>query len=108
MKKCSRCGSEYDKNDVNFLFADVNRVPVDMCEECLERAYDDGEEGLFFDTCEECGKDFDVISEKSIYDSNVPWEDGVGFEGWGRVLCAACALEERQKLIDDPEEFNEN
>ena len=45
MAICSRC--EYDKEEVNLVFADVNRVPIDMCQECLERAYDDCEDGLF-------------------------------------------------------------
>ena len=98
MSICSRCGCEYEKEDVVLLHADVNRVPIDMCEECLEKAYEMQEDGLFYDTCEECGKDFDVMEEKAKYLSQIPWCDGLGFEYFDKILCADCALNERDNI----------
>lgn len=99
--KCVRCGEEYEKDEVCITFADINRVPMNMCEECLDKAYEDGEPNLFYDTCEDCGKDFDVIEEDMKYSENVPWEDGLDRNDYGRILCAACALEAREHIEDD-------
>ena len=46
------------------------------------------------------------MAEKSFYDSQASLEDGVGFEGLGRVLCGECALKERAEMLDDPEKYS--
>lgn len=106
MAICSRCNCEYDEDDLNlFGGADIDRIPEEMCLSCLESAYDSCEEGLFYDTCEECGKDFDVMVEKSLYESMTN-DDGVGYGGWGRILCAECSIDELNDCLDDPEGYS--
>lgn len=104
MAICTRCGEEYKKDEVSLLHADVSRVPVDICEQCLEDAYYSGEEGLFYDTCEECGKDFDVMDEKTRYMEFIRGDEGVTFEDFDKILCADCAIEELAKMFRDDED----
>lgn len=108
MAICSRCGCEYDEDDINMIHADVSRIPVDMCQDCLDDAYDDGEYGLFYDTCERCGKSFDVMEEKDDYDSSISGgANGIEFDSFDQILCADCALVERENILhedDDDEE----
>lgn len=104
MAKCSRCGCDYDKDDVFLTHADVSRIPVDMCQDCLDDAYSSGETGLFYDTCERCSKSFDVFEEKSEYDS---WlSDGAykrSFDDFEEILCSDCAIAEMERLNQEGE-----
>lgn len=109
MAKCIRCGCEYDKEDVVLLHADVSRVPVDMCQDCLDETYDMGETGLFYDTCERCGKSYDVFEEKDTYDNQWIGAGKRAFDDFDEVLCSDCAIQEMERLnSEDKDELGFN
>ena len=108
MAKCSRCGCKFDKEDLDlFGGCDLNMIPEEMCLKCLEKAYEEGESGLFFDTCEECGKVFEVFEEESFYNSIIEGDDGVGFGNYERILCGECTLVEREEVAGDQANYSD-
>lgn len=93
MTKCKWCGKEYDKNDEDFFFSygtySYDSLKIDLCAECAMEAVDMKADGVFEETCEECGVTFDPMENDCIsndwYLADV-WDDS------GEILCVNCAI----------------
>lgn len=112
MKTCERCGKEFDEDDylnesdfndeVGSLLSYRNVRPC-LCGSCAAQAIVDEEEGIYFETCEECGCEFDYIEEKSKLYFSDGWNEGNLLDFWNesnRITCADCAM----KLAEEREE----
>lgn len=105
MQICDRCGKEYDPdydegefmND-NWLLSYSN-VQGNLCSDCATAAIEDKEDGIYFETCECCGKHFDLILEENVFDSNFPWFNGTSLRDYwqGGIICADCAIEKSKQ-----------
>lgn len=109
MKICERCGKKFDLEgqwlDLDCPEDLYEKMPITLCANCANEAYNDEEDGLFFETCEKCGKEFDYFIDKSNFDMyntdigislNDCWEKG--------ILCSECALEEVDHLSHHEED----
>lgn len=101
MPKCDRCGRRFDRVESDYQF--VNEYPGlsfdnlngELCFDCACRAMEAEESGIFFETCEECGKQFDFIEDRaSLANDNPAYLDAELQFVWNKMhktLCADCA-----------------
>ena len=115
MKKCERCGKLYDEETDKLVFNDewppfkYDNIRPTLCLECIEEAYDDDEEGVYFDTCELCGQEFDYGRDN--YDILVNRRVRELFPVWkevGKVVCGDCVgkMIDEKKLQYDNDVYN--
>lgn len=103
MAVCARCGKEYDPSDAELEFYDeifglnYDNFSVCLCGACAIEAIRDGEDGVYYETCEQCGNKFDLAVAKMQYNDRHPWFNGTDLPDIWRsadsILCADCALE---------------
>ena len=113
MDTCSRCGKEFDSYDArDFFESETFKLSYDnfnccLCGDCAVEVIEDKEEGLYYESCEKCGKTFDLIRDESEYESHYSSYNGTDLiDCWGeynQVLCAECALE-----LDEESYYDEN
>lgn len=100
MSRCEWCGKEYDRDEAERIFSSetfclsYSNIRKDLCGECAVEAIENEVDGVYFETCEECGKEFDPIEESSEFDSNFGWANGTSLRDYwdDKILCAECAL----------------
>lgn len=99
MAKCEYCGAKFDPDEAEDIFESEHpyllyeNIAKCLCGECASKAIEDEEDGVYFETCEECGDRFDYILENAKFYS---WTgesllDATG----GNILCASCAEAKR-------------
>lgn len=106
MKKCEWCGKKFDLQDAEDEFMSgtfalsYENVRKCLCGECAIQAIEDEVDGVYYEVCEECGKEFDLIEESSEFDSNFSWANGTTLRDyWGdKIRCCDCAL---KKIEED-------
>lgn len=97
---CEWCGKEFDLEEAadefdcempNLIYENVKKC---LCGKCAIDAIRDEVDGVYFETCEECGMQFDYIEAESEFSSNFSWENGTTLtDYWNSgVLCCNCAL----------------
>lgn len=111
MKKCSRCGKKFDPEEVSMYLFDgdttlYDRLRSPLCDECANEAWNDQEEGIFFDTCDKCGKEFDVFEDEFRYNRERT-DTGLGFRDLVDILCCDCALDAADHFYDNVEDNDE-
>ena len=100
MPKCEWCGKRYDREEADSIFSmetyclSYSNVRKNLCGECAVQAIQDEVDGVYFETCERCGKEFDLIEESSEFDSNFSEANGTSLRDYWEdgVLCGECAL----------------
>ncbi len=108
MKMCKRCGDSFKKKEAEIVFSEAiislsykENVKKCICGECAVQAFEDEDDGIFFETCNECGKYFDVMEEKGkFYD----YTDDINlFDVWFMhgESCAECAIDAWEEEIAD-------
>lgn len=102
MAICECCGKEFNTEDAKDYFEEEFLLSYDnlrkcLCGECAVQAINDMEEDVYFETCEDCGKTFDLIKEESEFDSHFSSYNGIGLRDvwmqYGPVLCSECAID---------------
>lgn len=114
MAICEWCNKEFDPDEAEEYFNSeagiliYQNIRKCLCGDCAVEAINDEVEGVYYETCENCGKVFDVfedmheLSEEgiSLYDC---WDD--------EILCADCARDYVDNLdcdIDGYDDDNDN
>lgn len=97
---CDYCHKEIDDPDweegtliEEYCHLQYYTMRKHLCGECAIHAFEDKVDGIFFDRCEECGKEFDVVDEYCQYENQT--EDSIfsNWEHFDKILCADCAYE---------------
>lgn len=104
MAKCKWCGKRFDREEAEeeFNLEYVGTVlnytcfrPV-LCFECACEAIEEEVDGVYFETCQECGAEFDYIDEKSKFENRFPSYSGTTLTDYwdvaNKYLCADCAM----------------
>lgn len=100
MAKCKWCGKRFDPDDAEDIFVRsvsglaYSNFKVALCGDCAVQAIEDKADGIYFETCEECGKTFDLFEEESEFNDHFPWYNGTELrDHWDpKILCAECAI----------------
>ena len=100
MNKCEWCDILFDPIEADEYFdsetfsLSYNNIQKCLCGECAVKVIEDKVDGIYFETCEKCGKTFDLIEDESTFDSNFSWCNGTSLRDyWDKqILCAECAL----------------
>lgn len=110
MAKCEWCGKEFDESYAEMVFssetmleyANLNKC---LCDKCAVQAIEDQVDGVYFETCESCGKRFDLFEDSSRFSSIDSNSGGMDLRDWwisqGQILCCDCAEEAVEKLKED-------
>lgn len=113
--KCCSCGKsfnpttakEYFNDTTDYWMYDYNKFKQWYCPECANEMIEDKAEDFYYETCEGCGKQFDVMMDAIEFEGDLRVEadeDDIGsyeeavYE-YG-ILCRDCML---QTFVDDKE-----
>ena len=114
MAICEKCGTEFDLDEAEYEFSlestlEYEKFKPCLCVDCAVSAIEDKEEDVYFETCEECGREFDLIEEEAKFEDDARYEcnvDEASLRDWWKekYLCSDCAL---KLLADDLEEYHD-
>lgn len=81
------------------------KMPITLCPNCANEAFDDGEDGLFFETCGKCGKQFDYFEDRGHFNT-YNTDSGISLSDcWvSDILCSECALDIVDNLFHHEED----
>lgn len=106
MPICEWCGKEFDLDDASDEFESethllsYQNLKKCLCGECSVQVIEDKVDGIYYETCEKCGKHFDLITEETEFERNFNWYDSLSLRDFWEdgILCSDCAYEvfERQ------------
>lgn len=106
MTVCDHCRKKFDKYKAEEYFSTECLLSYDnfkksLCGECAVRAIEDGENDVYYEHCEKCGKEFDLAENESRFDDHFPYYNGTRLRDYwdNKILCAECALD----LLDNME-----
>ena len=96
-KYCEDCGKRIDDFDEeDYIFSNEHGLlnygnfKKCLCGECACKAIDNEEEGVYFEVCDKCGKEFDYV--KDSFDFSLETDGSSLIDQWdGDPLCAECA-----------------
>lgn len=99
MPKCDWCGTKFNKSEATEIFESeyafyaYNNFHKCLCGPCAIQAIAEEVSGVYYETCEECGKTFDYIEDSAEFENQV---DGtVLIDYWNpHILCCECAMKE--------------
>jgi len=114
MPKCEWCGKSFVLSEAEDDFGmemgilNYNNIQKCLCGACAIEAIEQEIDGVYFETCEKCGKTFDLILDKSEYSNHFSWDNGTSlYDQWDdQILCAECAIEAYEAGVD--EEYDED
>ena len=97
MHVCEWCGESFDASDAYEEFDDeypcysYDNFTKSLCGKCAIQAMADRSDGIYFETCEQCGNSFDFAVEETTFSNYV---NGISLiDCWrDRILCTDCAL----------------
>lgn len=100
MRKCEFCGEEFDVIDTQNAFDYITelsylKVKPDLCFSCAVEAVDFKMKGVYFETCDCCGKKFDRFEDEERFENaEATFEDKTLEDYWRPLtLCCDCVLE---------------
>ena len=102
MAVCEWCGAEFDRDDAETMFSIETSLNYDnfricLCGDCAVEAIEDQVDGVYFETCESCGKVFDLFEDSLAFSNQFPDYNGTDLrDHWdeeGKILCCDCALD---------------
>lgn len=113
-KECEYCHKEFDYDEDMEEFeteCSTSREGLrkTLCASCAIEAFENGEDGVYFETCEICGKTFDYALADSEFNENMSPENGTCLRDYwsDHIRCAECALDavqdEYNRLEDESE-----
>lgn len=113
MKKCKNCGKKFDPEEASEYFTEETMLTYEnlnqcLCGECAVEVIESKIDGLYHETCEECGRTFDLFEEEIGFDNFFDGLNGISLrDTWQTygIVCAPCANE---LLKDEFDEFNED
>ena len=108
MVKCEQCGKAFDRDDAadefDIEYGSTQYLSYDcvrpcLCGTCAIQAIEDGEDGVYFETCEKCGCEFDLAMEEVRFKKHFSWFNGTSLtDHWNKgIKCADCVIEEIEK-----------
>ena len=114
MPICDACGKRFDseeaENDFEIRFSNLrySNLRRCLCGDCAQEVIDSLDDGEYYETCERCGKTFDLITEKGEFSSHFSVASGTDltdhWDDYG-IWCADCVI---QKLEEDYEDNNDD
>mgnify|MGYP002626828949 CR=1 FL=1 len=116
MAKCEWCGKSFDTDEAEDYFESetwllsYGNVKKCLCGECAVQAIEDQVDGVYFETCEKCGKTLDLIEDEGTFDNHFPWYNGTRLrDHWdSQILCAECAIDEIESDSEDDGDYGED
>lgn len=101
MKKCEYCGKYFDKSEAkdefecNIIDLDYENFNICLCGECAIEAIENEVDGIYYDICHKCGKQFDIMNDTDNFRSYFEYENGIELrDTWDSYpLCCDCAIE---------------
>ena len=116
MAICDMCGKHFDREDADTTFSiehpllNYNNFRRCLCAECAMSVMEELIDGEYFETCEKCGKTFDLILEKGNFDSHFSWANGTDLLDYWQdgIICADCALDKIDEESDYEEEDDDD
>lgn len=104
MSVCEWCGKEFELEYAESEFSIATGLSYGnlrkcLCDECSIEVIENEVDGVYFEICEECGKEFDLIEERYDFESNFSWENGTSLQDyWNeKILCCDCALKKAEE-----------
>lgn len=105
MATCEWCGNEFDIQEAEdefisetfrLSYANIRKC---LCGECSVDVINDEVDGVYFEVCEECGREFDLIEAQTEFNNNFSWANGTELRDYwdDKILCSDCAL----KIAED-------
>ena len=114
MPICDMCGKEFDREEVEDSF-DYDMLSYSnfrrcLCLECANSVIEESIDGEYYETCEKCGKTFDLIQEMSKFDDNFSSANGTDLLDYWQdgIICADCALDKIDEESDYEEEDDDD
>ncbi len=96
MKKCEWCGKEFEISDAEddfdreIGFFNYRNIKKCLCGSCAIDVFNEQVDGVYFETCELCGKEFDYILDSHEFENAT---DTYLTDLWdSQILCCDCAL----------------
>lgn len=120
MAKCEWCGVRFNKSDAEeifdseayFWYFDYKKIRPCLCGECAVKAvFDEDDEGIYFDTCDECRKEFDLKEEETAFRLFADKYGGSATlrDYWDdRILCADCAAQVFYNDITEDSDYDDD
>lgn len=108
MQKCEWCGEAFEQDEAEDYFNTemgilvYRNVRKCLCGKCAVEAINDEVDGVYYETCEKCGRTFDLIVDKQTYSNHFSWFNGTNLydERDNQILCADCAIEAATSRTD--------
>lgn len=106
MAVCEWCGKEFDLQEAEYEFESetfmlsYDNLHKSLCGSCAVKAIEDEVDGVYYEICEECGKEFDMIEDSCKFDSHFTGYSGTELRDYwkDKILCCDCALEVTDKM----------
>lgn len=100
MPKCEWGKNQYDRDDAESWFSietglSYSGIRKNLCGDCAVQAIEDEVAGIYFEVCEECGKEFDFIEERYEFECNFSEANGSSLADYwdDKIVCCECAIE---------------
>lgn len=105
MKICSWCNEKFalseaeDEFEIEESLFSYRNIKLCLCGKCAIQAVEDEVDGVYFETCEQCGKRFDVFVDSAEFSNHFSAFNGTTlFDYWdNQILCCDCALSEAEE-----------
>lgn len=101
MNTCEWCNELFDVDvaedefETETFLLNYNNIKKCLCGKCSISAIEDEVDGVYFEKCERCGSEFDLIEDNGEFERRV---DGIDlkdmWDSTGDIICFACAMEE--------------
>lgn len=105
MAVCEWCSATFDRDDAETTFSIETSLNYDnlrtcLCGDCAVEAIEDEVDGVYFETCERCGKVFDLFEDSLTFSQNFSDCSGTVLrDHWDHeILCCNCAIDDVNKL----------
>ena len=76
MATCKWCKQTFDVEEAAVKFKrgswllTYDKLSICLCGDCAIRASNIEEHGVYFETCTDCGRKFDLVEEEAIFQKN--------------------------------------
>lgn len=107
---CNRCAKKFKKEDAEDIFTSeypskaYGNFKQILCGKCAIKAIEDEEEGVYFEICEKCQKEYDPVSAESEFEEMFASLDYGRYEYvlnyTNLFLCADCAMEYYDEICE--------
>lgn len=104
--KCEICGKIFNKDDEREEFEiemplNYDYFKKNLCAKCAIEVIENKVSGIYFEICENCGKEYDFIEDNSKFESRYTDEYGnyatISDLTNDKLLCLDCAIDEYEK-----------